>query len=337
MDFVDRCMDILRVLAGDDPQTRSFGMMFVDIASATLANAPMQYGGPESVAAAIRDLESAGLTERGQGAFFRPTRWGRIAVTNPVAAWQKILGIQLDDKSAAVMNAAARINPSGDNIAFVALCEELKWPYDPTLIYGLLGDLERDAMVEVSSVFGDPSFRLTFTGYVWSTRRDAATEFRLIAELIEEGENVNVDFKRELFVDTIDQKSEFIKDVIALANTQARGKRWLIVGVDDDGTYFRPPDVKITKQLQQVVNRYSSPPVPIRYEVIDHPIGQLGILEVMRNPISLPYKFSRDVGGKTPRKKDEWFVRHSSHVEHPDERERALIEQEGRRAAAKAQ
>ncbi len=338
MDFVDRCMDILRILAEDDPQARAFGLMFDDFVSATLANAPLPYGGPESVAAAIRDLERAGLVERNQGAFFRLTRPGRVAAGSPITAWQKILDIQLDGKSAEAMNAAARINPDGDDISFVALCEKLTWPYDATLLYGLLGELERDGMVEVSPSFADNSFRITFTGYVWSTRRHAAAKFRLITELIEEGENVNVDFKRELFVDTTDQKAEFIKDVTALANTQARGQRWMIVGLNDDGTYFRPPATTITTdRLQQVVNRYSSPPVPIRYEVIDHPTGQLGILEVARNPISLPYTFGKDMDGKTPRKKGEWFVRHSSHVEHPDDRERELIEQEAHRAAAKAQ
>ena len=78
--------------------------------------------------------------------------------------------------------------------------------------------------------------------------------------LIEDRENTNVEFKRELLLETVDQKSEFIKDVTALGNTQARGQRWMIIGLKSAGTYFGPPSPNITQdRIEDVINRYSSP------------------------------------------------------------------------------
>ena len=51
--------------------------------------------------------------------------------------------------------------------------------------------------------------------------------------LIAEGENVQIEFKRELELTVARSKAEFIKDVIALANT-AQDTGYLLVGVDDN-------------------------------------------------------------------------------------------------------
>ncbi len=327
-------MDILRILAKSTPQSRSFGIDFGQIVHETLTNAPRQYGGPEHIGEAIRDLRGANLIERrDQTGGFLLTREGRATLADPAKAWRQIIDIPLDQPAADLLCAAARIDLGGGWIDFSVVHDVLDEHPDTGTIYGLLRELKSDGMAEAASTSQDYSFRVKYNGYVWATKRHVAAEFQRVSKAIEDGEGVTTDFKRELTVRTMDQKSEFIKDVIALANTQARGERFLIIGLNDDGTYFAPPDPEVdTERIQQIINRYSSPPVPIRYEEMDHPIGKIGVLEVTRNPTALPHRFAKDMNGKTPRKEGEWFVRHSLHVEHPSDRERELIELEAQRA-----
>ncbi len=97
--------------------------------------------------------------------------------------------------------------------------------------------------------FYDPFFELrsTYKGLVWDTRRELVFKSEIINNLIKEWETTSVDFKQELFLDNADQKAEFIKDVLSLVNTQASGRRWLIIGFKDkDRAYFRPPNTRIT-------------------------------------------------------------------------------------------
>ncbi len=55
----------------------------------------------------------------------------------------------------------------------------------------------------------------------------------------------------------------------------------------------------------------------------------VGVLEVLRDPAQVPYRFSRDAGRYA---KDDVFVRHGSHVEPPTPAELAALIEEGQRA-----
>jgi len=60
---------------------------------------------------------------------------------------------------------------------------------------------------------------------------------------------------------TPDEKAELIKDILALANTHASGRRWLIIGFDPKThTYSGPPDAKLTQDhLEQLLSPYGRP------------------------------------------------------------------------------
>ena len=62
---------------------------------------------------------------------------------------------------------------------------------------------------------------VTYRGFVWEKRRGFTLESRFIDDLVAEWETTSVDFKRQLSLDTMDHKAEFIKDVLSLANTKA--------------------------------------------------------------------------------------------------------------------
>lgn len=118
------------------------------------------------------------------------------------------------------------------------------------------------------------------------------------------------------------------------------GRRWLIIGFDDKAhTYHGPPDKKIAQNhLEQLIARYVHPNLQIRYEVVDYRLGQVGKLEVLREPAKLPYKVSRSLAGeKRPITEGQVFVRHGSQTEEPTEAELRAIEEEGERARAAAQ
>jgi hypothetical protein len=128
-------------------------------------------------------------------------------------------------------------------------------------------------------------------------------------------------------------------DLLGLANTQASGQRWFIIGFDDKThEYAGPPDEKLTQQnLEQLINAYIEPKVEVRYKTVQHYTGLVGKLEVIREREKLPYRVSKRLEYQRRRKTrslevGQWFVRHSSQTEPPTDDERAVIEAEGERA-----
>ena len=91
-------------------------------------------------------------------------------------------------------------------------------------------ELERDGFLHSRGLGGSVA---TYLGLVRATRRGFTIESKRLDELVKQWETTSVEFKRELYLDTADQKAEFAKDVIGLANTQASGQRLLIIGFDD--------------------------------------------------------------------------------------------------------
>jgi len=78
----------------------------------------------------------------------------------------------------------------------------------------------------------------------------------LVLGLLEDWETTNVDFKRELRLDTKDEKAEFVRDVLALANTQVTGDRYLVTGFDPKTQNFTTTvDPKVTSDtIENILN-----------------------------------------------------------------------------------
>jgi predicted HTH transcriptional regulator len=90
-----------------------------------------------------------------------------------------------------------------------------------------------------------------------------------ILELIKNGENAKVDFKREWYKKE-DLKGEFVKDMLALTNGDIHSieqTAYLIIGIVDDtkkvfdfDTSSIPRSLdKLTQQLLEILNNYSQP------------------------------------------------------------------------------
>ena len=190
------------------------------------------------------------------------------------------------------------------------------------------------------SVAGTVQIQSTFKGLVWETRRGFTLESQFIDDLVAEWETTSVDFKRQLSLDTMDLKAEFVKDILSLINTKASGRRWFIIGFDDRShAYFGPPDSRITQnRIEQILARYIAPSVDVLYEAVECRVGRVGKLEVIRDPTKLPYRVKEQMNRekKPPRMPGDLFVRHGSQVERPTDAELLALQEEGDHARSMA-
>lgn len=225
-----------------------------------------------------------------------------------------------------------------------ALCRELGW--QPELLRLVVQEIrhQHDYILPRPNFYpfdpvpsDDMYLRATYMGVVLTTKRHLTVEARQIDKLVEEWETTSVDFKRELVTKTKDQKAEFVKDVLALANTQVSGERWLIVGFDDKTrTHHSAPDPSLSQDhLEQILAEYTDPFVSVRYDVVEHHQGLVGRVRVLRDPAKLPYKVARSVGDRKRIEKGQIFVRHGSQTEEPTLGELKALQLEGERARPK--
>lgn len=125
-----------------------------------------------------------------------------------------------------------------------------------------------------------------------------------------------------------------MKDVIGLANTQASGRRWLIIGFDDrTRSYHSPPDPSVTQnRIEQVLAQCVAPSLSVRYEVFGYRGGTVARLEVLHDAKKLPYAAAKSIGDKKRIIEKQIFVRHGSQTEPPTEAELVAIQEEAERA-----
>jgi hypothetical protein len=154
--------------------------------------------------------------------------------------------------------------------------------------------------------------------------------------MVDEWETTTVEFKRELELGSPARSAEFAHDVMALANTKASGReRYLLVGYDPKTHEFTTSVSNAVTQdrLEDVLNEFSDPAPQVRYFTVEHSsgAGQVGIIEVRKDPALVPHRMKRDAG---KRKAGEVYVRHGSHIEPPtsDEMESLMVEGERTRA-----
>jgi hypothetical protein len=158
---------------------------------------------------------------------------------------------------------------------------------------------------------------------------------RLIGELEGRWEDPYVDFKRQIGLRSASDKAEYVKDMLGLANTQGRSRRFLMIGWDDESKSVVTAALssRITQdRLQQVLNRYADPPPHISYTTHLWRGSVVGLIEITREPIRLPYKVSRRIG---KRNEGEVFVRHGTITEPPTPRELQALHDEGLNARLK--
>jgi hypothetical protein len=161
--------------------------------------------------------------------------------------------------------------------------------------------------------------------------RQAATEDRNLAdELIGEGELGNVDFKRELNLGSDAGSAEFVRDVLGLANVQVHGRRFLVVGIDDDGNEYSDADASLTTdRVQQIVQAWAPPAPPLAVKRVRLTRVEVALIEMLRISAQLPYVATKET---SKLKKGVVYSRHGRHTEPATDAEAESIRAEGDRA-----
>jgi hypothetical protein len=355
MDFVDWCGFVLKKLIeeGRNPHLDEIRLAQILFGEETRTKTGFWESNLRTgMLDAINELAKLGLVEI-DGNFFRVTVDGRAFVKDPTLLWQRICeaGLESDEERILrVVNQESVKTESDPPHSWLELIdrEPLLKEYGIAagmdmmdVLYPVSEDLHARGFIESEGYAGHHlDSKATYTGLVWQTRRGFTLESQFIDSLVEEWETTSVDFKRELYLDTADQKAEFIKDVLSLATTKASGRRWMIIGFDNKTHgYHGAPDSSITQdRIEQILSRYSAPNAEVRYLEVDYRLGKVGKLEVVRDPTKLPYKVALSIGDKKRVETGQIFVRHGSQVEEPTLDElNALIEEAKRASQVPAQ
>jgi len=217
-----------------------------------------------------------------------------------------------------------------------AVIQSLGQPWGGGKVIEVWQELEQRRSVSGTAVLGGRvvGSRPTYVGFVLARVGPAVRKILLVEELVASWEGATVDHKAQLDVNSDRQRAEVAKDVAALANTQARGQRFLVIGFDDKSRAFTTSfDSTIDQdRLEDILNtRLNSVPV-IRVDSVPWHGGTVGLIEVGREPTKLPYTISRDLTDGI--RAGDVFVRRGSHVAKADADELAELHSERDRAKA---
>jgi len=339
MDYIEYCHKILQIL-----EDRKYDLELSPLALGTLLYGEQYARGnfwgtawAQALLVTCAELKSLKLIEE-RGIFYNISSLGQEVLHDPYFFWEPVCRVKLEEAEERLLRMVNKFSPADktDPVAYVELLkvkkEQMlslfnlglpeKWgtlseEYDKVL-RGLPFLLDKKGFAHFYGELGySPLLSSSYRGLVWETRRAVTRETKLIDKLLEEWETTNVDFKQEMHLDTKEQKADFAKDVLSLANTKSSGRRFLIIGFDDKTRgYHAPPGGKITQQvIESVLNHLTSPVVSVRYEELDYREGKVGKLEILREPVKLPYRAARTVKGpnnKTCLRENAVYVRHNT-------------------------
>jgi tetratricopeptide (TPR) repeat protein len=148
--------------------------------------------------------------------------------------------------------------------------------------------------------------------------KDKHMDEKALHKLITRGENEIVDFKRELKLETADEKAEFIKDLISLANS-ATDKGYLIIGIDNKSDSIGIERLE-EERIQQITHAYIYPNIVLVCHSILLDSKLIGVLEV--HPTEKPHQVIKNIGRLAMH---DVFIRHGSIVEQASPSEQARM------------
>lgn len=104
-------------------------------------------------------------------------------------------------------------------------------------------------------------------------------------QLLKQDEGFKLDFKLKLGLELESEKKEFVKDVIAIANTPG-GRGYIIFGVADQtrnvvGLEEIPPHIE--ERIQQMIANRAIPPVPVKWEVVILEGKKVGVVTIFKS------------------------------------------------------
>ena len=353
VDWVERVLDAtVRAWRDADANKKLIGIKIQDVGPA--------FGYDDSVALAdssgsklaealrdaLKDLADMGLVEQEHGRYYKVTSEGvKYPEATLSTAWPQIISWYLEPEQLSFLRAVAEIGQeaNSDCVCVKDLTSEevlahlgIAWD-DQGVAQGYLLAKQLDDLGLIRHqpyAGGRVQIIPTYVGIVRATRVAETELGQVVREALSEWETTNVDFKRELNLKNNKNKAEFVRDALGIATTKSSGRRFLIIGFDNNARSFHQSvDPAITQErLEQILNAYSEPAPQVRYERVPWSHGEVGLIEMFREARDIPYRVKKSLGGKDGIHEGEVFVRHGSHTEPPTNRELNGLEQEGEHA-----
>jgi len=301
----------------------------------------------QALVRAVGDLRRLGLADPSRSTptlSVKLTSEGRrLATVSLREGWPQIHEqVRLDDEQLTFLQALVGLAEQQHDgyadlaeVEFRAVFEALGWTPDFDRAHDVTSVLEDQGCVDRRPTMGNIRLTPTYVGVVVATEAVQTEWQELLASLLEEWETTSVDFKRELHLKRDKEKAKFVRNVLALATTKSSGRRFLVIGFDDTTHKFAVSvDPSIThNRLEQILNAYTDPIPEIRYHTVVWETGEVGVIEVLRDPTKVPYRVARDLGNLIS--VGEIYVRHGTQVEQPTPGELAALEAEGQAARAR--
>jgi hypothetical protein len=338
VDWVEQVLKGLVDAVAADPAARTVGVAEWQLQQRLLDQQTATGPVAGSLRDAVRDLERRGLTSR-RGQRIELAQAGReLAAESLRMLWPEIMGVYLDNEQLTFLQACVRLcekrHPDVALLRYVPwrqVTGVLGWANpDFNLVFDIARRLEEAGLLDKRSGLGQRiDVRPTYAGIVRATEGTQAALRQLVADLVPDWETTTVEFKRQVNLKRDKEKAEFVRDVLALATTKASGRRWLVIGFDNNTHQFTDSvDPAITQdRLEDILNAYASPAPQIHYQPVRWNRGDVALLEVVRDPTHIPYRVTRSLAHISV---DDVYVRHGSHVEPPTTAERADLDAEGR-------
>lgn len=282
---------------------------------------------------AVEDLVALGLLEAESIHWIKITQQARKVRHGASlrTTWPQIVRVFLEPEQEEFLRATVSLaehqHEGWADVDFVSaedVVVSLGWPDDVGVRYGTSAALEGEGLARVRAFMGGHvDLRPTFAGVVRATEKVQTEWQERLDDLLTKGEAINVEFKRQLNLGTERGKAEFVRDVIALANTLVTGPRYLVVGYEPRNLeFYGSLDPSVSQdRLEDILNAWTSRGPSVRLHRIDVPGGVAAVLEVEPDPARLPYLPSRASGKVLS--PDRIYVRHATHVEQAGDGEKA--------------
>jgi hypothetical protein len=340
VDWVEQVLKGLVDAVAADPAARTIGVAERQLQQRLVGQQAATGPVADALRDAVRDLERLRLTSR-RGNSIELTQAGRQAAAESLRMlWPEIMDVYLDNEQLTFLRACVGLceecHPDVALLRYVTGQEvtvTLGWANpDFNLVFDIARKLEEAGLLAKRSGLGQPiDVCPTYAGIVRATEGAQAALRQLVADLVPEWETTTVEFKRQVNLKQDKEKAEFVRDVLALATTKASGRRWLVIGFDDSTHQFTASvDPAITQdRLEDILNAYARPAPRIHYQPVRWNGGEVGLLEVFRDPTRIPYRVTRSLAHISV---GNVYVRHGSHVEPPTTAERADLDAEGHAA-----
>ena len=301
---------------------------------------------------AMGDLTNLGLADSststlGRNWRWRPTQEGlKLREISLRDAWSQVFDLFLTDEQSQFLRAVCDLSEEcfdkrartkwvqTDQVA-AQLGLDSEDPAVLVSIHQMAESLQDLGLVQHQRSIGGPfPIRATYAGVVRATQLEPSQDRELLRSLLEGGETSSVDFKRELHLDRDREKAEFVRDILGLANTHLSGRRFLVIGIDDNGIEYASADATITSsRIEQILNAWVEPVPLVRTRRILWNTQELLLIEIVREAAKLPY-VARKTHGKL--KEDITYARHGPHTEPATPTEEEMIRMEGKRVRGDA-